>query len=108
MDWAKDNNCCWAFTLSNAGAKFFEDYNKLSQLDKINWQAVHAEQWSGEGVSSSIKEGKQAEFLIECKFPWYLVERIGIRSQAVYQQVVDMLPSRSHQPRVEILPAWYY
>ncbi len=106
--WAKQNNYCWTFTLSNAGARIFEDYNDLTQLHRINWQAVAAEQWSGKGIASSISEGKQAEFLVECKFPWHLVERIGTCSQLVYQRIVGMLASISHQPQVEILPRWYY
>ena len=52
-----------AFTPSNAGSSYFEDYSDLSQLNKINWAAVEASKWSGIGVDQSVKEDKQAEFL---------------------------------------------
>ena len=67
--WAERNNQRWPFTLSNAGASYFEDLNDLNRLDKINWNAVTADEWSRSGISPSVKEGKQAEFLIEKSFP---------------------------------------
>lgn len=106
--WADQNNSRrWAFSLSNAGADYFEDRND-PQLKEINWQAVSANQWSGNGIPSSIKEGKQAEFLMEYSFPWHLIERIGVHSQPIFQQVMNSLHAIGHQPRVEISQAWYY
>ncbi len=106
--WAQQNQQRWAFTLSNAGAYYFEDRCDLSQLNEINWEAVQANRWSGNGIAASIKEGKQAEFLLENRFPWHLVERIGVHSRAVYQQVVNALPTGGHRPQIEIKPEWYY
>ena len=68
--WANSNSLRWAFTSSNAGSRYFEDYSDLAQLDKIDWDAVQANNWAGER-----KEPKQAEFLIEGSFPWELVSR---------------------------------
>jgi len=98
----------WAFTLSNAGSRFFEDRCDLAQLNKINWKAVQTNRWSGNGIASSLKEGKQAEFLMEHSFPWHLVERIGVYSRGVYQQVANALPAGGHRPQVEIKLEWYY
>lgn len=108
VEWANRENRRWAFTLSNAGAYYFEDRADLNRLHEINWKAVAAAQWSGQGVSPAIKEGKQAEFLLEMSFPWHLVERIGLRSRAVYRQVVNALPTAGHRPRVEVRTDWYY
>jgi len=106
--WAQQNNYRWAFTLSNAGAYYFEDRSNLEQLEEINWPAVQANRWSGNGIAPAIKEGKQAEFLMEFTFPWHLIERIGVYSRRVYQQVINVLPSNGHRPLVEIKPEWYY
>ena len=106
--WAEQNNRRWAFTLSNAGAYYFEDRRDLAQLAEINWEAVQTNRWSGNDIAPSIKEGKQAEFLMEYSFPWHLVERIGVHSRAIYQQVADVLPAGGHQPHVEIMAEWYY
>lgn len=106
--WAQQNTKRWAFTLSNAGAYYFEDRCTLAQLHEINWDAVYATQWSGKDIQPTIKEGKQAEFLMEHEFPWHLIERIGVSSPAVYQQVVNALPIHGHRPKIEVKREWYY
>jgi hypothetical protein len=106
--WAQQNNLCWAFTLSNAGAYYFEDRSDLAHLGEINWDAVQASQWSGNGISRSVKEGKQAEFLIERSFPWHLVERIAVHSQAIVPLASQAMQGAPHRPRIEIRRDWYY
>jgi ssDNA thymidine ADP-ribosyltransferase, DarT len=101
--WADDANQRWAFTASNAGAYYFEDWCDLKHLDEINWDAVSATQWSG-----ALKEGKQPEFLVEGFFPWQLVERIGVHSRGGGQQVASAIRGAMHRPKVEICPHWYY
>lgn len=108
VDWAGQDNKRWAFTLSNAGAYYFEDRCNLAQLSEINWQAVRTNRWSGSGISSSIKEGKQAEFLLEHCFPWHLIERVGVHSEVVYKKIASILAIGGHQPHVEIKTDWYY
>lgn len=100
--WADQHNLRWAFTLSNAGSYYFEDRNDLAQLHEIDWAAVQATNWQ------SRKEGKQAEFLVENTFPWHLVERIGVKSPVIHDQVIKALPKGAHHPRVEVQPDWYY
>ena len=43
--WAEANNLRWAFTTTNAGSVYFEDFCDLARLDKIGWDAVIAEDW---------------------------------------------------------------
>lgn len=100
--WANEQRRRWAFTLSNAGSRFFEDRCDIAQLNEIDWDAVQATKWQ------QCKEGKQAEFLLEHSFPWQLVERIGVYSRAIYQQVAHALPANGHRPAVEMLAGWYY
>ena len=92
----------WAFTLSNAGSRFFEDRCDVAQLNEIDWNAVQATDWQ------QCKEGKQAEFLLEHRFPWQLVERVGVQSRTCFQQVANALPANGHRPPVEIRADWYY
>ena len=63
VEWADQNNIRWAYSLTNAGSRYFEDRCDLENLDEINWQTVNSNQWAGKG------EQKQAEFLIENFFP---------------------------------------
>ena len=100
--WAQDQRRRWAFTLSNAGAYYFEDRCELEQLDEIDWTAVQAHNWK------ALKEGKQAEFLLERALPWHLIERIGVKSVETYRLAMNALPSPGHRPPVEVRPEWYY
>ena len=100
--WANQQRVRWAFTLSNAGARYFEDRCDLQHLAEIDWNAVEATDWR------SCKEGKQAEFLIEQRFPWELVSRIGVKDAVVYQQVSNLLNGVSPRPKVEVQANWYY
>ena len=102
VSWADAQGKRWAFTSSNAGARYFEDYADLSMLDEINWSAVQATDWK------NCKDGKQAEFLMEDFFPWCLVEKIGVHSQTIHQQVSNALSGSSHKPQVDIERDWYY
>ena len=102
VDWADENSRCWVFTLSNAGANYFEDRKDLAKLQEIDWAAVQATYWQ------SCKEGKQAEFLLEHSFPWELVERIGVKSEAVHDHVANTLAAGKHRPPIELCPDWYY
>lgn len=106
--WAEENHSRWAFTLSNAGAYYFEDRADLMQLGEISWDAVQARQWSGNGISGSVKEGKQAEFLVEHSLPWSLICRIGVHSRPIRDQVREALRDAAHRPAVEIKNDWYY
>ena len=101
--WAEANNRRWAFTLSNAGAYYFEDRVSLDHLKEINWNSVQTRQWAG-----APKEGKQAEFLLEHSFPWQLVERIGVFSNAYVQPVSNAMGMEGHRPPIEIRRDWYY
>ena len=108
VTWAEEHDQRWAFTLSNAGAYYFEDRADLAQLGEINWDAVQNNGWGYRGVTQSVREGKQAEFLVENSFPWSLISRIGVYSQPIYNQVREALRDVAHQPDVEIKNDWYY
>ncbi|MEL7631473.1 DUF4433 domain-containing protein [Pectobacterium aroidearum] len=105
MAWAEQHHQRWAFTLSNAGSLYFEDRCQQSQLGELNWDAIQSNQWSG---GNGTKEAKQAEFLIERCFPWHLIERIGVHSPLIYQQVANIIPLGGHRPPVEVKREWYY
>jgi len=106
--WAEDNGQRWAFTQSNAGAYYFEDHSDIEKLSEINWDAVAARQWSGRGISGTVKEGKQAEFLIESAFPWQLIEKIGVHSQGIVPMAAQAIQGAAHRPGLEIKRDWYY
>ena len=108
VSWADTNDRRWAFTTSNAGSGYFEDYSDLSLLNKVDWDAVNARKWSGYKVEPTVKDGKQAEFLVEDSFSWELVTRIGIKSRRLDDAVQAALTGSLSRPIVEIKRDWYY
>lgn len=104
VDWADTNGVRWAFTDANAGSRYFESYNDLSQLDEINWKAVAATDFR----DPLVKDGKQAEFLIHSAFPWELVEKVGVINPAFAGKVQGILQNTNHQPPVSVERSWYF
>jgi hypothetical protein len=102
VEWAEQNRLHWAFTNSNAGSYYFDDYATLKDLDKLDWDAIRANQWSGR------QDRKQAEFLIEERFPWELVENIGVYSYEWADKTNALLKDKWHKPYVTPKPEWYY
>jgi hypothetical protein len=102
VNWAQENNLRWAFTSSNAGSYYFNDYAELSRLDAIDWAAVQTPSWR------ACKDGKQAEFLMERYFPWHLVKDIGVYSESIERRVARALGKAGHKPPIKVLPEWYY
>jgi hypothetical protein len=102
--WARSKDLRWAMTLSNAGAYGFEDRCSLESLNEIDWNAVHATNWR----DPDVKHRKQAEFLVERRCSWRLVQRVGVLSDSVGQKVLQAIQDSSHKPDVVIRRDWYY
>lgn len=102
VEWANANGRRWAFTDGNAGSYFFNDWKELARLDRLNWNAIQADDWR------NFKEGKQAEFLFERMFPWKLVERIGVINNVAKEHVEADMVQKVHRPPIQILREWYY
>ena len=102
VDWAERHGRRWAFTLSNAGSRYFQDRCDLAQLGELYWAAIQAQDWR------ACKEGKQAEFLMEQSFPWKLVRRVGVHSVDTCERATAATQTSDHRPDVEIRREWYY
>ncbi len=102
INWAQSNKKRWAFTKSNAGSSYFEDYAQIDDLKQINWSIINATDWD------HFREQKQAEFLIENRFPWSLVTRIGVISASIQERVSTIINSGAYQPETIICRSWYY
>ena len=102
VEWAEEEGLRWAFTLSNAGSRYFEDRADLAQLDDVDWEAVRAHDWQ------HCRERKQAEFLVEHRFPWSLVEGVAVHSRTVQEQATRAMTGAGHRPPVKVKADWYY
>ena len=104
IDWADADGRRWAFSLSNAAARYTQFRANRNQFHEINWTAVAANYWR----PREIREAKQAEFLVYQWLPWHLVSRIGVISPQIGSQVIRAINAAAHKPRVEVIPSWYY
>lgn len=104
IDWADANGSRWAFSLSNAGAHYAEFRTRADELDELRWEAIEARNFR----APDVKEGKQAEFLVHERFPFYLVDRIGVASSAVRARAAEAIAGAQHRPQIEVRPEWYY
>jgi len=104
IDWAQENNVRWAFTSSNAGSNYFDDFSDINELKKLDWDAINARHWS------DCRDKKQAEFLVEKKMPWELFENVGVCSFEWLSEVNDVLAKsyNNHKPIVRECREWYY
>ena len=104
VQWADENNARWAFSNTNAGARYCEFFGSLDRLGDVNWAAVQDTDFR----SANVKEGKQAEFLMFDWFPWELVEQVGVIDRKRQDAVEKLLKASDHRPPVSIERAWYY
>ena len=104
VTWAKGNSLRWAFTSTNAASDDFDDWSNRSDLHHVNWDAIRTSNWR----DHEIYKAKQAEFLIERRFPWCLVIGIGVHNETVAQRVREMMQGRDCRPNVKVLRAWYF
>ncbi len=102
--WADANNRPWAFSTRNAATAYTDFHYTLDSLDRVNWKAVYSHDFRNQ----QVKDEKQAEFLVLDWFPWSLVEKIGVLSDALKAEVGKIVKRAEHQPTVKVQRDWYY
>ncbi|WP_425326495.1 DarT ssDNA thymidine ADP-ribosyltransferase family protein [Sphingomonas lutea] len=90
--------------MGNATAVFTEFRSSRRQLGELRWDLIPQRMFT----DPQVKEAKQSELLVRDFFPWTLVDRIGTHSDAVANQVAQLLAGEAHRPTVQRMPAWYY
>ena len=95
----------WAFSGGNAGAEYTQFCDNLDQIgDYVKWDDVNAKYWS----DPTVKDRKQAEFLVYESFPWQSIMKVGAINQPVADEVNALLQNVDHKPKVVVKPRWYY
>ena len=102
VEWAEESDLHWAFTSINAADQAAEDWDSLDELSRINWEVVYAREWR------SDRSAKQAEFLVEQRFPCSLFNCIGVHNQEIGDRVETLLSQLSYDMPVCLKPNWYY
>jgi hypothetical protein len=104
IDWAEGEGRRWALTRSNASVRYCSFKASRGDLADLDWEAIGATDFR----DAVVKDRKQAEFLVERRFPWHLVERIGVVSQQVRARASEIVSTATHRPPVEVRREWYY
>lgn len=104
IDWANSQPRRWAFSLSNAGARYSEFRNRVADLVELNWPAIAANDFR----DPLVKECKQSEFLVQTSVPWSLVKRVGAQSALIQRQAIRHMAGAAHKPVVEVCQQWYF
>jgi hypothetical protein len=104
LQWAAERGVPWALSPTNAGARYASFFNQREDFNRIDWQAVANRDFR----DPSVKEGKQAEFLMLNWFPWTLVEHIGVFDQNIKRTAEQAVDGATHQPPVRVQNGWYF
>jgi hypothetical protein len=104
IDWARRQECLWALSPQNARAEYTTFHSQPNDFDKIMWEDVANPDFR----QSDVRENKQAELLVHGRFPWALVERVGVRSIDILDQTHAAVRDAAHVPKLEIIPEWYF
>jgi len=81
-----------------------EFQSSIDALDLLDWPAISATDFR----DTEVKEHKQAEFLLYERFPFDLVDRIGVQSVSVRNQATEAIKEARHKPTVDVIPDWYF
>ncbi|MEX1361500.1 MAG: DUF4433 domain-containing protein [Nannocystaceae bacterium] len=92
----------WAFTDRHAELAHALHFDDLDQLGQVPWHVMDVQHWP------SVREERQAEFLVHGFFPWTAVEAVGVANETTAARVHQVIAAASHQPAVSVEREWYY
>ena len=99
----------FVFTDGHGIAAYTRWFDSLDDLDKVDWEVVHAQRWSTTVDDMDRQRRKQAEFLAYRSCDWRLIREIGVVNDEMKTRVMGILgafPSNLHRP-VNVRPEWY-
>jgi hypothetical protein len=98
----------FAFTDGHSTVRFTEFFNDLEALSRIDWPLMRAKYWHDTHDDNDRLRRRQAEFLVHRFCPWQLIQRIGVKTDAIGRDVSHIMQTACHQPVVEVRRNWYY
>ena len=98
----------FVFSDGHGIAAYTQWYDKLADLGKIDWEAVHARYWNCTVEDPDRQRRKQAEFLVYRFCPWELVHEIGVLNESARAKVISIISNYCASTPVQIHREWYY
>lgn len=96
------NDDCF-FTDIHADLDYAEQIDDFTRINELDLERIINERYW-----SDFKEEKQAEFLAFESVAWHTIRQIGVKAQAVAEEVSVLLQAVQHKPEVIVRPQWYY
>lgn len=100
----------FVFTDGHALASYSSFYERLDQLDAVDWNAVNLQYWNDTVTDPDRQRRKQAEFLAHQQVRWDLVREIAVvdhQAAEAVRRVLANYPIALHKP-IAVRPEWYY
>jgi len=79
------------FTDRNAKMKLARPYTDLADLDKLNWDCIHTQDWKNTEENYQKRDLKQAEFLIRHHLPVELISSIVVKNEVKKTYIEEQL-----------------
>lgn len=98
----------FVFSDGHGIAVFTQWFDDINDLDKVDWNMVHANYWADTVDDMDRQRRKQAEFLVHQFCPWGVINRIGVLNDAAKKRVEHILDQKEISMSVEIHRPWYY
>jgi hypothetical protein len=96
------------FTDGHAEIKLSQQFDDLSDLNKVDWDLMNSRYWHDTPTYPDRKRRRQAEFLVHGALPWPLVHEVGVMNEEMRARVFEHLKDASHHPSVVVHEDWYY
>lgn len=81
------------FTDRNAKIKYVENYTDITDLDKLNWDCIYAQEWKNTEENYQKRDLKQAEFLIRHHLPVALIHAIVVKNEEKKSYIEEQMHS---------------
>ena len=100
----------WVFSDGHGIARYTQWFDRIEDLDKVDWAAVYAQRWTDTVDDMDRQRKKQAEFLVHQVCPWDVILGIGVCNYwalAHVETILNRFNAGLHRP-VRMRPEWYY
>ena len=103
----KESGIPYVFTDRHAKLDYACHYNDYEKLVELDWDSIESDNW-GQQYGETIKEKKQAEFLVYQSLPLNLVRGIVCHNAQIHQDIDVMMQQAGVTLPVACRPKLYY
>ena len=103
-----DAEASFVFTDGHAAMDLSDFFDKLDDLDKIDWKIMKEKYWADTDEDGDRARRRNAEFLVHRFVPWQLIAGIGVFNMAMAEHVTEILGDVAVKPVVTVERGWYY